>query len=248
MKKTLVAITVLSLFIGGTNLASIAGDINKNRGQISVNTTANTEIAPDVVEISFAVKTSDIKSMQKATLENKEISDKVFSQLKQMINPENGDYIKTSDFSANPIYSYVNSKKVFDKYEVSNRVIVHTKYIDKVGAMIDKAISTGATNVDNLSFSISNYENQCNDLITIATKKAKTRAEIIAKALGTSLDGISNLNTSCSTNNYNQPRLYMAKNMIADVATESNAAGASTSISNGVIKVNANVNANFFVK
>ena len=186
--------------------------------------------------------------MQKATLDNKEISEKVLTQLKSMINTENGDYIKTSDFSAQPIYSYQNSKRIFEKYEVSNRVIVHTKSIDKVGQMIDKAVQAGATNVDNLSFSVSNYENQCNDLIRIATKKAKDRAKTIADALEENLGGISNITTSCSANNYNPSRLYMAKNMIADVAAEMSSAGGATSISNGVVKVNANVNASFFVK
>ena len=124
---------------------------------------------------------------------------------------------------------------------------MHTKSIDKVGKMIDNAILAGATNVDNLSFSVSNYEAQCNDLITLATKKAKTRADVIAQALGTSISGLNNITTSCSTNNYNPPRFYMAKNMIADVAAESSASG-NTSISNGVVKVNANVNASFFVK
>ena len=113
--------------------------------------------------------------------------------------------------------------------------------------MIDKAIAEGATNVDNLSFSVSNYEAQCNDLMGIDTKKAKTRAEVVAQALGTKLIGISSISTSCNTNNYNPPRFYMAKNMIADVAAESLGAGNST-ISNGVIKVNANVNASFYVK
>ena len=189
MKKHLTALLVLSVIAGSTSLSAQAISIEKERGKISVNTTANTEIAPDVAELSFAVQTFDTKSMQKATLDNKEISDKVFAQLKSMINTENGDYIKTSDFSAQPIYSYQNSKKVFEKYEVSNRVIVHTKSIEKVGQMIDKAIQAGATNVDNLSFSLSNYEAQCNDLITIATKKAKDRANVIASALGNKLDG-----------------------------------------------------------
>ena len=40
----------------------------------------------------------------------------------------------------------------------------------------------------------------------------------------------------------------MAKNMIADVATEALGSNMATSISNGVIKVNANVNASFFIK
>lgn len=247
MKKSLILVAVLSLIAGCANLSSEAGTVNNERGTISVNTSANTEIAPDVAEISFAVKTTDLKSMQKATLANKEISDKVYAELKLMIDTQKGDYIKTSDFSANPIYSYVNSKKNFEKYEVSNRVIVHTKSIDKVGKMIDNAIAAGATNVDNLSFSVSNYENQCNDLISIATQKALTRANVIAQALSTSVVGLNNISTSCSTNNYNPPRFYMAKNMIADVAAETSGTGATT-ISNGVVKVNANVNASFYVK
>ena len=244
MKKVLVSVVVLSLFVGVTTLSSQAITDNNEKGIISVSASANAEVAPDVAEISFAVKTSDSKSMQKATALNKEISDKVYAELKLLINSANGDYIKTSDFSANPIYSYSGSKKSFDRYEVSNRVIVHTKSIEKVGKMIDNAISAGAINVDNLTFSVSNYESQCNDLIVIATKKAKTRADVVAHALSTSVLGVSNINTSCSIKNYNQPRFYMAKNMIADVASESSSMGATT-ISNGVIKVDANVNASF---
>lgn len=247
MKRSLIIVAVLGLFVGCANLSTEAVTVNNEKGSISVNTSADTEIAPDVAEISFAVKTTDLKSMQKATLANKEISDIVYAELKSMIDPKKGDYIKTSDFSASPVYSYVNSKKTFDKYEVSNRVIVHTKSIDKVGKMIDNAINAGATNVDNLSFSLSNYETQCNDLIATATQKALTRANVIARALSTSVVGINNISSSCSTNNYNAPRLYMAKNMIADVAAESASFG-STSISNGVVKVNANVNASFYVK
>lgn len=247
MKKKMALVLLLAVVLGNCVYPVEAAITNNERGTISVNTAADIEIAPDVAEITFAVKTSDLRSMQKATVLNKEISDKVFAELKAMIDANNGDYIKTSDFSANPIYSYQNSKKMFERYEVSNSVIVHTKSIEKVGKMIDNAIAAGATNVDNLSFSVSNYETHCNDLISVASKKAKTRAEVIAKSLSTSILGLNNISTSCSANNYNQPRLYMAKNMISDVATES-FSSTGTSISNGVIKVYANVNASFYVK
>ena len=250
MKKTLIAITMLSLLAGCASLSTQAGSVAETaseRGFISVNTTANTEIAPDVAEISFAVQTSDAKSMQKATLMNKEASDKVYNVLKSMISGVNGDYIKTADYSASPIYSYSGSKRNLDKYEVSNRVIVHTKSIDKVGDMIDKAIAAGATNVDNLTFSVSNYESQCNDLIEIATKKAQTRAGVVAKALSTSVDGIKSFNVSCNANNYATPRMYMAKNLMSAVTDEA-AGSAPTSISKGVVKINASVNANFYAK
>lgn len=248
MKKLIIFAAMFGLTAGAlTIVPAISADSN-DKGHISVSTTANTEVSPDVAEISFAVQTSDPKSMQKATVENKEISDRVLAELKNLINVQNGDYIKTSDYSANPVYIYNDKKRVLDKYEVSNRVIVHTKSIDKVGKMIDKAIAAGATNVANLSFSVSNYDTQCNDLITIAAKKARTRADVIAKAMNSSIIGINSVSTSCSANNYNQPRFYMAKNMVADAAAGVAMEESSTSISNGVIKVNASVNASFFVK
>ena len=174
MKKVLIS-TITLAFLAGILVSAQAGDENKNElGKISVSTSANTEVAPDVAQISFTVQTEDYKSMQNATLANKEISEKVLSTLKSLINTENGDYIKTSDFNATPLYVYNNSKRTFDKYQVSNRVLVHTKSIDNVGKMIDKAIASGATNVDSLTFSVSNHDKQCDELLNIATKKQPT--------------------------------------------------------------------------
>ena len=246
MKKILTASILVGLLI--VPMAAQAVNNQIERGYISVSGSANTEVAPDVAEISFAVQTSDSKSMQKATLANKEASDKVLSVLSSMLNKDNGDYIKTSDFSASPIYSYSGSKRNLDKYEVSNRVIVHTKSLDKVGAMIDKAIEAGATNVDNLNFSVSTYDSKCNDLIALATKKAQSRANVIAKNLNATIDGVRTVDVSCNANNYNNtPRFYMAKNMV-EAAADSASGSTQTSITGGVVKVNANVNATFFVK
>lgn len=248
MKKILAVLTVLAIISTATTLSSEAVSTEKERGRISVNTSSNLEVAPDVAEITFEVKTSDVKSMQKATVENKNVYDNVYSQLKSMINKDNDDYIKTSNYNAQPVYSYVNSKKIFERYEVTNSITVRTKGIENIGKMIDEAIAKGATNVSNLNFSISKPEIYCDALLTNATKEAKNRAEVVAKALGTSLDGLANLSTSCSTNSYNAPRLYMAKNLVADLASGASEESIATNISSGVIKINANVNASFFVK
>ena len=248
MKKFLSSLLALSLIAGCIQLSVCAVTAEKERGYIALSTSADTEIAPDIAEISFAVKTSDVKSLQKATAQNKEISDRVYSLLKDMINTSKGDYIKTSDFNAAPVYTYNNNKRNLDKYEVSNRVIVHTKSIDKIGDMIDKAISSGATNVDSLNFSVSNYESQCNSLIGQAATKASTRANIAAKSMNATLDGIRSMDISCSENrSYSMPRMYMAKNMLSAVADSAGEA-APTSISSGAIKVYANINVSYFVK
>ncbi len=251
MKKILTAAVVIGLVTCSAGIAP-AAITEPERGYISVNTSANTEVSPDVVEISIAVKTHDSRSMVKATAENKETSDKVYTALKSMINSANGDYIKTADYRATPLYTYSsNGKKNFDKYEVSNNIIVHTKNIDKAGSMIDKAISLGATNVNDLTFSVSNYETQCNDLLAIAAKKAKTRADIVAKTSTSYITGIKSMNISCSTNENNrvQYRLY-AKNMMAadSAAGAEEAAPSTTPIQGGIIKIYANINASYFVK
>ncbi len=245
MKKFLISAAIVSLALGCATVQAISDSIE--RGYISVNTSANAELAPDVAEISIAVKTYDNKSMQKATLQNKEISEQVIATLKSMIDTSKGDYIKTADFSATPIYSYSGNKRNFDKYQVSNSVVVHTKSIDKIGTMIDKSIALGATDVNSLNFSVSNYEAQCNDLLTLAAKKASARANAVAKTVPTTLSGIRSMDVSCSTSNSSRPQYKM---LMANRAMmmDSEAAGSSTTIESGVIKVFANVSATYFVK
>lgn len=245
MKKFLISAAIVSLALGCATVQAISESIE--RGYISVNTSANAELAPDVAEISIAVKTYDNKSMQKATLQNKEISEQVIATLKSMIDTSKGDYIKTADFSATPIYSYSGNKRNFDKYQVSNSVVVHTKSIDKIGTMIDKSIALGATDVTSLNFSVSNYEAQCNDLLTLAAKKASARANAVAKTVPTTLSGIRSMDVSCSTSNSSRPQYKM---LMANRAMmmDSEAAGSSTTIESGVIKVFANVSATYFVK
>lgn len=245
MKKFLISAAIVGLALVCASVQAISESIE--RGYISVNTSANAELAPDVAEISIAVKTYDNKSMQKATLQNKEISEQVISTLKSMIDTSKGDYIKTADFSATPIYSYSGNKRNFDKYQVSNSVVVHTKSIDKIGTMIDKSIALGATDVNSLNFSVSNYEIQCNDLLTLAAKKASARANAVAKTVPTTLSGIRSMDVSCSTSNSSRTQYKM---LMANRAMmmDSEAAGSSTTIESGVIKVFANVSATYFVK
>ena len=244
MKKVISLFAIMALLLGTQAIADV------ERGYISVNTSANAEIAPDIAEVSIAIVTYDNKSMQKATAENKEISDKVISTLKSMINTSNGDYIKTANFSASPQYIYKDNKRILDKYQVSNSVIVHTKSIDKVGSMIDKSIALGATNVNSLNFSVSSSEKQCNDVITLASKRAKERVDAALKPLTSSVAGIKSMDISCSTNNTVRPqyRMMKANMMMADGAVAQEAPESATIIEQGVIKIYANVNAQYFVK
>ena len=169
MKKYVAMSMVLGLmlFTPNTSLPVNAVDNNVERGFLTVSYTTEKEVSPDTVEFSISIKTNDKKSMQEASSKNKEISNKVYDYLKSNINTANGDYIKTSNYSATPIYIYKDNKRIFDKYEVSNNIIVHTKSLDKVSSYIDKSISMGATGVNSLNFTLSNKDEQCAEMLII---------------------------------------------------------------------------------
>jgi len=240
MKKILAITAVCCLMFSSAVFAE------NEKGFINANASINKEMTPDTVEVSIAVVTDDLKSLQDATHQNKELSERLYGAMKEMITEANGDYVKTSDFSAQPVYHYINGKKNFEKYQVSNRIIVHTKSVDKVGEIIDRAIALGATNIDNLSFTLSSYEEYCDELLIQAAQKSRVRAENLAKAAGSQIKGVKSLNGSCNTSGVNQRIMYnmVAKSEMMDSAS----AMGSVPISSGSVKIYANVNASYFVK
>lgn len=239
--------TCVTLPAGAINGTS---DDNKDRGYVSVSYTSEKEVSPDTAEVSIAVKTNDKKTMQEAVQKNKEISEKVYAYLKSAINTSNGDYIKTSNYSASPRYIYNNGKRTLDKYEVSNNIIVHTKSIDKIAVFIDKSLSLGATNVDSLNFSLSEKDTQCADLLSSAAKQARKRADIVAEASGSAVSGVKSIDASCTVNRYNnvpqfRNSLMMAKSASSADGTEESAPA---NIEAGTIKIYSNINASYYLK
>lgn len=255
MKKflvvTLVSCLCLSVPVCVLPAGAISETVNQERGSVSVSYTAEKEVSPDTVEVSIAVKTDDKKSMQEAVRKNKEISEKIYSYLKSQINTSQGDYVKTSNFSASPSYIYSSNKRVLDKYEVSNNVIVHIKSLDKISTIIDKSLNLGATDVDSLKFLLSEKDEQCVELLSKATKQVKKRADIVASAAGTSVVGIRNIDTSCSVNNSGN-RFPTYRNSLMVEKASAAAMGAEDSapanIEVGTIKIHSSVNATFYLK
>lgn len=253
MKRLLtMSVVIGALFIAPlSSLPVNAVDNQIERGYVAVSYTTQKEVSPDTVEFSVAVKTEDKSSMKEASSKNKEISNKVYDYLKANITPSNGDYIKTANYNASPQYIYKDGKRIFDRYEVSNNIIVHTKSLDKVSTFIDKSIQLGATDVNSLNFSLSNKDEKCTDILSVAGKEIRNRANVVAGSVGTSVTGIKSVRTSCSLNQRHVPYAYtnrlMAKGAMEDgVVME--AAAPTTNIESGNITIYANVDAEFFVK
>ena len=248
MKKLLIVLS-LGAIITSMPLTALSVDTAITKGTVNASYSAEKEVSPDTVEVSIAVKTSDKKSMQIASSKNKEISNNIYEYLKNNINPANGDYIKTSNYNASPIYRYDNGKQYLDRYEVSNNVVIHTKSIDKIANLIDKSLEMGATNVNSLNFSLSQKDNECTELLAKAATQMKKRANVVATALNSSVTGVKDIHTSCSVNQPS-PRYGFTRNMLMakSVGAAEDAAIPTTSIESGTIKVYATVDGTFYLK
>lgn len=224
----------------------VTGAFAAEQGYISVSATSQVELVPDTVDFSVEVTATSKDSMAKASEENKKLSGKIYENLKKSINQSNGDSIKTSNYSANPVYRYNNNKRVLDYYEVKNNIKVHTKNIQNVGKMIDTATTDGATSINNITYSVSKYEDESNKLLAETAKKAKVQGDNIAKALGTEIVGVKSVDGSCSfSGRTTVPRLML---MSKAAGAANDAAEASTNIEVGTMTLNSRVNVYFYIK
>lgn len=238
MKKILLSATVMFL-LACAGLCAIAETTERDKGYISVSASTSQEVSPNQAEISISIETSD-KSMQVASNDNKKIANNVYSNLKSLLSKD--DYIKTNNYSAYPQYIYTKeNKKVFDKYIVKNSVVVKTKQTSLVPKLIDTAISQGATGVNNLQFSTSDFDEACNGALAELTTKAYIQANSVAKSINAQIAGIKSIDTTCNTEGNSMPYAPM---MMSDAMGKS----ISTPIESGKIKLYANVNASFYVK
>lgn len=236
MKKTLfLSLVTIACFVSITTLALAEA------GYISTTENITKELEPEIAEITISVENTD-KVSEKAVEANKKDATNIYAAVKALL--ENGDYIKTGEYTLAPKYTYKDNKKELDCYTVTNSIIVRTKNLKAVSTIIDTAVSKGANKISDLKFITEDYNSACNDALAELSARAKEKASIVAKALNSQISGIKYIDTSCSTEN-SRPYYMLSKSSL-DTAT--NARGTSTPIEAGKVKIFAQVNADFYIK
>ena len=248
MKKGFISLLLIfAMFVFG--ICDSAYSAEQEKGYVSVNTSSELELVPDVVDFSVEIVTTSKESMTKAVADNKKISGKVYEDLKKSIDTTKGDSIKTSNYNTTPVYRYNNNKRVLDYYQVTNNVNIHTKKISEVGKMLDTATQDGATSVNNVSYSVSKYDSECNKLLAETAKKAKQQAETIAASVGSVILGVKSIDGSCSLSSRNvMPRMMLMSKSAALGAVNEMTADSGVNIEVGTMKLYARVNAFFYLK
>jgi len=242
LKRLTALLTLLLCTALSTKTVSAEKPQDDKRGTISVTGTASGNYPPDTAEIVFAVENGAVTVTQ-AVQTNNIISEKVIDGLKKLMRAGQGDTIKTTSYSLQPIYEYdqITRKNNFKEYKIINQITLKTKQISNAGKFIDSAIEEGANRVDNIIFSLSKSGNYCKPLLQEAAESAKSEAETVARSLGADIAGIKEVSSSCGTE---MPRpvyqLGMARN-------EAMAVKSQASVESGAITLNATVKVMFYL-
>lgn len=142
-------------------------------------------VSPDKSEIHLAVTTKN-DTAAKALEQNSKDVTKVIEALKELEIKEKS--IVTGSYNIYQDYDYEKNEP--SGFNVSTSLIVKDQNIDKTGEVISAAVGAGATEVQYISYTCSNYDEEYENALTDAVAAAKKKAEVLAKAGGKSLGSV----------------------------------------------------------
>ncbi|MFS0752362.1 SIMPL domain-containing protein [Oceanobacillus sp. 1P07AA] len=161
--------------------------MRQTESTITVTGTGSVLVIPSIAHVRLAVVTRNA-SLEEAQQQNNESMTNVISAIVGEGVPR--ESIQTTSFSARPIYNYVDGKQIFETFEVRNEITITLEDLDRLGEIIDLAISQGANEVVSVTFSVDDPENFYEEALTLALRNAQSKAEVIAQELGVSINPI----------------------------------------------------------
>ncbi len=199
---------LLSLFIFTKIFGPIPFSVNSittnKQNLFTVSGSAEATAVPDTAMISLGV-TKTSPTVENAKEQVNEIINKITQDVKNLgVNEKD---IKTSNYSVNPDYDYINGRETPRGYTVSATVDVKLDSIEKANSAIDVATRDGATQVGGVQFVLDDEEKAKleEEARAEAIKKAKAKAASIARAAGIRLGRIVDVQESGGGN---EPRPY----------------------------------------
>lgn len=118
------------------------------------------------------------------------VSNKMSESLKKLgIDPKD---IQTSNYNINPTYDYNSGSQKITGYSANTTFTVKVKDVSKVGQIIDAMTASGATNVNNLGFEVTDNTAALNEARKLAVADAKKKATDTSSIAGFKLGKLVN--------------------------------------------------------
>lgn len=158
--------------------------------QIVVSASGEVRVAPDRASIQIGVQ-SRAATAAEAAAQNSRKQRAVIDAIKAKGIP--AEQIGTMGFNVIPETRYDREGQQAPRttsYLVSNVVSVDVRKVDLVGPVIDAALAAGANQINSLSFGITGADSARRAALASAVAKARTDAEVMARAAGGSLGSL----------------------------------------------------------
>ena len=125
--------------------------------------------------------------------------------------------MQTAHFSVQPVYTNVtsNSAPKLSGFSVTNQFGVTVRQIERVGDVLDRAISAGANDIGSIQFLHADLSRTLDAARTAALADARRKAELYAHAAGLTLGAVSWVIEEAA--NAPQPRVFAARMASAPV-------------------------------
>lgn len=171
-----------------------------------VSETGKVTVTPDIAKVTIGIEeqSQNLKSAQDSV--NKK-SKNLTDEIKKLgIKEEN---VKTTNYNVYPEYDYTNTPYRINGYRVSTSYEIKVEDFEVVNDVLVVATNTGANVIGNITFEVNEKtkEEKLQEAREIAVKKAKTKAEGLAKASNISLGKIINV-SEVEGQNYPVPIAY----------------------------------------
>ncbi|MEM4589966.1 MAG: SIMPL domain-containing protein [Candidatus Micrarchaeia archaeon] len=176
---------------------------------VSVTGNAQMKVLPDRVVVYAQILTKSKDSAEEAKNLNAQISDAVLTSLiKAGVNRSD---IETSGFSVYPEYDWIQDQgQVLKGYAASNSMKITIADFENAGKIVDAVVNNGGLiSYINYELSAEKMNEYKAQVLSEASKDAKTKAESIASGLGKTLGDV--VSVSASDYNYYPYPIYRAE-------------------------------------
>jgi len=165
------------VFLVGISIVC-ASDFDKNI--VNVSAIGEVSFQPNIAYLTVGVE-DDYKNAVFGQSDTNRKVDAFVKEIKKLVKETD---IKTSSIRIRKKYEYIDRKREFMGYEVSQMLNVTITDFKNIGLVMDIGVKNGFNVISTLTFSHTDYEKYKREALKIALLEAEKKAELIGETMG----------------------------------------------------------------
>jgi uncharacterized protein len=211
----------------------------ETRSIINVSANGEAALAPDIAYLQLSVLREGATAKEALAANNAAMAE-VLAAMKAFGIAERD--LQTSGFSVNPVYVYPKAEEAQTPpkivgYQVQNSLSVRVRELERLGEVLDQAVTLGVNSGGNVTFGNDNPDAALETARVSAMKKAVAKATLLVEAAGAKLGKIVSI-----SENFDRP---MPIAMMAKASMDLAAAPESVPVASGENSYSVTVNVAF---